>query len=98
MDGSLKVPLEETFPFDEAGAMLDRLALAAGGGQAHPRRQSPELSGDAMPQINGDRLIADLRRLARVRRVQDGRPPADLFAAGYRGAPLARRPFCGGGT
>ena len=26
MDGSLKVPLEETFPFDEAGAMLDRLA------------------------------------------------------------------------
>ncbi|MGB7975038.1 MAG: zinc-binding dehydrogenase [Roseiarcus sp.] len=26
MDGSLKVPLEETFPFNEAGAMLDRLA------------------------------------------------------------------------
>jgi NADPH:quinone reductase len=26
MDGSLKVPLEETFPFHEAGAMLDRLA------------------------------------------------------------------------
>jgi NADPH2:quinone reductase len=26
MDGSLKVPLEETFPFDEARAMLDRLA------------------------------------------------------------------------
>jgi NADPH:quinone reductase len=26
MDGSLKVPLEETFPFTEAGAMLQRLA------------------------------------------------------------------------
>jgi len=26
MDGSLKVPLEETFPFNRAGAMLDRLA------------------------------------------------------------------------
>jgi NADPH:quinone reductase len=26
MDGSLKVPLEETFAFNEAGAMLDRLA------------------------------------------------------------------------
>ncbi len=26
MDGSLKVPLEETFPFAEAGAMLNRLA------------------------------------------------------------------------
>jgi NADPH:quinone reductase len=26
VDGSLKVPLEETFPFNEAGAMLDRLA------------------------------------------------------------------------
>jgi NADPH:quinone reductase len=26
MDGSLKVPLAETFPFNEAGAMLDRLA------------------------------------------------------------------------
>ena len=26
MDGSLKVPLEQTFPFGEAGAMLDRLA------------------------------------------------------------------------
>jgi NADPH2:quinone reductase len=26
MDGSVKVPLEETFPFSEAGAMLDRLA------------------------------------------------------------------------
>jgi NADPH:quinone reductase len=26
MDRSLKVPLEETFPFNEAGAMLDRLA------------------------------------------------------------------------
>ena len=26
MEGSLKVPLEQTFPFGEAGAMLDRLA------------------------------------------------------------------------
>jgi hypothetical protein len=26
MDGSLKVPLEETFPFGEAPAMLDCLA------------------------------------------------------------------------
>jgi NADPH:quinone reductase-like Zn-dependent oxidoreductase len=26
MDRSLKVPLEETFPFSEAGATLDRLA------------------------------------------------------------------------
>ena len=26
MDGSLKVPLQETFPFGEARVMLDRLA------------------------------------------------------------------------
>ena len=25
MDGTLKVPIEETFPFEQAGKMLDRL-------------------------------------------------------------------------
>jgi NADPH:quinone reductase len=94
MDGSLKVPLEETFPFGKARAMLDRLASRQVAGSS----SSPSTRTDRppMPQINGGRLLADLRRLAEFGAYKSGvhRPtfsPQDIEARRWLAGRFAER-------